>query len=203
MQPEYIMNGLYVSRHDSFNITELLSNAFLDSTDFKADMYCISVSEFVAKHTSTFHSLPLLFPLMYVLLIYTSLPCYSFSLACSILLMLLLSFDWLKHVWADWAVPYLAIEEDTPICLAWRCLETKGNREQESQWLEGWVQQEPQHPPPVTMWSIFFSLSSIREIFAHYRIEINKHLHIQCLCLYCLSFLFCWNGRKKYECPTL
>ena len=39
------------------------------------------------------------FPLMYVLLIYTSLPSNSFSVACSILLMLILSFDWLRNVW--------------------------------------------------------------------------------------------------------
>lgn len=32
-------------------------------------------------------------------LIYTSKPCHSFAVACSILLMLILPFDWLRSVW--------------------------------------------------------------------------------------------------------
>lgn len=71
-------------------------------------------------------------PLMYVPLIYTSHSHAIVSLwpavSCWCWYCLFIGGE---PYGADRTVPYLAIEEDTPVIIAWRCLYTKGSRERE------------------------------------------------------------------------
>lgn len=64
-----------------------------------------------------------------------------------------------------WAVPYLAIEEATPVALAWRWMYTEESGEKEG--ANGWAAHSDIHwcPPPVTMWSIYFSLKCFEQCF--------------------------------------
>lgn len=49
-------------------------------------------------------------------LIYTSKPCHSFSVACSVLLMLILSFDWFRSIWGGMGQCHIWICRKTLHC---------------------------------------------------------------------------------------
>lgn len=89
-------------------------------------------------------------------------------------------------------VPYLAIEEDTPVSLAWRWMYTDGSGEKEG--ANGWTADSDIHlcPPPVTMWSIFFVIEMLETVFS-YVVHFTKSVSI----IYAGSRCNVWRPKKK------